>query len=261
MLIGGFQRFSLIDYPGEVAAIVFTSGCNFRCPYCHNPELVNLSMPTRRVSSAGRHATSEENILSFLEKRIGKLTAVSITGGEPTIQEDLSEFIKKIKKMGFLVKLDTNGSNPGMLEKLIKNRLIDYVAMDIKAPLNRYKKVAHSDCSSPIKKSIDIIISSLPATSNSYLPERNTQANAGKLQTGAIDYEFRTTIVKSLLSEDDIIEIGKEISGAASYYLQRFMPSKTLDPMFMNESTYSEAELKNMAIKLEQHYVHRCSVR
>ncbi len=260
MLIGGFQKFSLIDYPGEVAAIVFTSGCNFRCPYCHNPELVNLSISTRRVSAAGGYAISEENILSFLEKRVRKLTAVSITGGEPSIQEDLPEFIKKIKKMGFLVKLDTNGSNPDMLEKLIKNRLIDYVAMDIKAPLSLYEEVAHSDCSSLIKKSIDVIISSL-ATSNSYLSERNTQANADKLQTGTIDYEFRTTIVKSLLSEYDIIEIGKEISGAASYYLQRFMPSKTLDPMFMNESTYSEAVLKNIAIKLEKHYVHRCSVR
>ncbi len=182
-------------------------------------------------------ALSEEKILSFLEKRKGKFTAVTITGGEPMLHEDISGFIKKIKKMCFLVKLDTNGSNPDVLEKLIKDGLINYVAMDVKAPLSRYKELAFSDYSEQIKKSIKIIISS------------------------AIDYEFRTTIVKSLLSKEDIIEIGKMITGATNYYLQKFVPSKTLDPLFINESTYRESELKKLVLKLEEHYVRRCDIR
>ncbi len=227
MLIGGFQKFSLIDYPGEISAIVFGSGCNFRCPYCHNPELVNMTSPV----------IPEEKILSFLKQRTGKLTAVSITGGEPTIQKDLPKFIAEIKKIGFLVKLDTNGGNPDMLEKLIEDRLIDYAAVDIKTPLNRYNELVGGDCSMLVEKSIKIIISS------------------------AVNYEFRTTVVKSLLSEDDILKIGKTISGAAIWYLQRFVPTKTLDPLFINENSYQESELKRIAVELEKNYVHKCTVR
>lgn len=182
-------------------------------------------------------ALSEEEILSFLEKRKGRLTAVTITGGEPTLHEDISGFIKRIKKMCFLVKLDTNGSNPDVLEELIKKGLIDYAAMDVKAPLSRYNELALSDYSEQIKKSIKIITSS------------------------AIGYEFRTTVVKSLLSKEDIMEIGRMIAGATNYYLQKFVPSKTLDPLFINESTYRESELKKLVLKLEEHYVHRCTIR
>ncbi len=227
MLIGGFQKFSLIDYPGEISAIVFGFGCNLRCPYCHNPELVNMTSPV----------IPEEEILNFLKQRIGKLTAISITGGEPTIQENLPEFIAEIKEMGFLVKLDTNGSNPDMLEKLIKDRSIDYAAMDIKMPLNRYNELSIGDCSTLIGKSIKIIVSS------------------------DINYEFRTTVVKSLLSKDDILKIGKTISGADIWYLQRFVPTKTLDPLFINENSYRESELKKIAVELEKNYVHKCTVR
>ncbi len=179
----------------------------------------------------------EEKILNFLKQRTGKLTAISITGGEPTIQEDLPAFIAKIKEIGFLVKLDTNGSNPDMLEKLIEDKLIDYAAMDIKTPLNRYNELAGSDCSTLIRKSIKIIISS------------------------DINYEFRTTVVKSLLSKDDILKIGKTISGAAIWYLQRFVPTKTLNPLFINENSYQESELKKIAVELEKNYVHKCTVR
>jgi len=227
MLIGGFQKFSLIDYPGEISAIVFGSGCNFRCPYCHNPELVNKTLPI----------IQEEKVLNFLRKRIGKLTAVSVTGGEPTIQEDLPKFIAKIKEIGFLVKLDTNGSNPDMLEKLIEDGLIDYAAMDIKTSFNRYNELIGGDYSRLIRKSIKIIISS------------------------TIDYEFRTTVVKSLLSKDDILKIGKIISGAAIWYLQRFVPTKTLNPLFIHENSYQESELKKIAVELEKNYVHKCAVR
>ncbi len=228
MLIGGFQKFSLIDYPGEISAIIFTSGCNFRCPYCHNPELVKMTAPI----------IAEIDILNFLKIRTGKLSAVSITGGEPTLQKNLAEFIGKIKRMGLLIKLDTNGSNPDMLEELIRNRLIDYVSMDIKAPIDLYAQVIHSPFSKKrIGKSIDIIMAS------------------------PVRYEFRTTIVKSLLSKDDIVEIGKAISGASNYYLQKFVPSKTLDPRFINDDTYTEGELKEIAAKLEENYVHRCFIR
>ena len=229
MRIGGFQKFSLIDYPGKICAIVFTQGCNFRCPYCHNPELVKPSLFGKTII--------EEEIFSFLEKRKGKLDAVEITGGEPTLQKDLVDFIHRVKEMGYLVKLDTNGSNPEMLEIIINHGLVDYIAMDIKAPLEKYKEVTHSVISpEKIKRSIRIIMNS------------------------NIKYEFRTTVVKSQLSREDIISIGKLIEGAKLYVLQKFIPSKTLDPNFLNEKTYSDGELESLKRKLEK-IVCRCLVQ
>ena len=229
MSIGGFQKFSLIDYPGKICAIVFTQGCNFRCPYCHNPELVKPSLFGKTIP--------EEEIFSFLEKRKGKLDAVEITGGEPTLQKDLVDFIQRIKEIGYLVKLDTNGSNPEILEIIINHELVDYIAMDIKAPLEKYKEVTHSAISpEKIKRSIRVIMNS------------------------DIKYEFRTTVVKSQLSKEDIINIGKLIEGAELYILQKFIPSKTLDPNFLNEKTYSDGELGSLKKKLEK-FVCRCLVR
>lgn len=229
MSIGGFQKFSLIDYPGKICAIVFTQGCNFRCQYCHNPELVKPSLFGKTIP--------EEEILSFLEKRKGKLDAVEITGGEPTLQKDLVDFMQRIKEMGYLVKLDTNGSNPEILEIIINHELVDYIAMDIKAPLEKYKEVTHSVISpEKIKRSIRVIMNS------------------------DIKYEFRTTVVKSQLSKEDIINIGKLIEGAELYILQKFIPSKTLDPNFLNEKTYSDGELGSLKKKLEK-FVCRCLVR
>ena len=228
MIIGGFQKFSLIDYPGKISCIVFTQGCNFRCPYCHNPELIPFTSLVK---------IKEETILSFLEKRKGKIDAVVITGGEPTMQQDLLKFIQKIKEMGYLIKLDTNGSNPEMLEIIINHSLVDYIAMDIKAPLEKYKEVTHSVISpEKIKRSIRMIMNS------------------------DIKYEFRTTVVKSQLSREDIINIGKLIEGAELYILQKFIPSKTLDPNFSNEKTYSDEELRSLKRKLEK-FVCRCLVR
>ena len=229
MRIGGFQKFSLIDYPGKICAIVFTQGCNFRCPYCHNPELVKPSLFGKTIP--------EEEIFSFLEKRKGKLDAVEITGGEPTLQKDLVDFIRRIKEMGYLVKLDTNGSNPEILLEIINHGLVDYIAMDIKAPLEKYKEVIHSVINpEKIKRSIRTIMSS------------------------NIKYEFRTTVVKSQLSKEDIINIGKLIEGAELYILQKFIPSKTLDPNFLNEKTYSDKEFKELKKELEK-LVWRCLVR
>ena len=229
MFIGGFQKISLIDYPGKICAIVFTQGCNFRCPYCHNPELVDPKLFHNSIEG--------KEIFSFLKSRIGKLDAVEITGGEPTLQRDLLTFIKKIKEMGFLIKLDTNGSNPEVLEKIIKERFVDYIAMDIKAPLEKYKEVIHSNiCSEKIKKSIELIMHS------------------------GIKYEFRTTVVKSQLSKEDFLSIGKLIEGAELYILQKFIPSKTLDPNFSNEKTYSDKEFKTLKKELER-FVFKCLVR
>ena len=229
MLIGGFQKFSLIDYPGKLCAIIFTQGCNYRCPYCHNPELVKPELFEEPIP--------EEEIFSFLKSRKGKLEAVEITGGEPTLQKDLLEFVKKIKDMGFLMKLDSNGTHPEIIEEAIKLNLVDYLAMDIKAPLEKYEKVVRANTDiKKIEENIDLIMNS------------------------GLNYEFRTTVVKSLLSKEDIIEIGKIIKGAKNYYLQKFVPSKTLDPSFAKAETYSDSEFKDFKKNLEN-YVDNCLIR
>jgi len=229
MLIGGLQKFSLIDYPGKICAIVFTQGCNLRCPYCHNPELVKPELFDTPLS--------ENKVFSFLENRKGKLDAVEITGGEPTLQPDLLEFVKKIKDMGFLVKLDSNGTNPHVLERIIKNKLVDYLAMDIKAPLEKYSRVVGVRVNiANIRYSINLIMKS------------------------GINYEFRTTVVKSLLPREDIIKIGKLIRGAENYFLQRFILSKTLDKNFSDKTTYSDKEFRDLKKILEK-YVRKCEIR
>ena len=229
MIFGGLQNFSLIDYPGKTCAIVFTVGCNFRCPYCHNPELVNLNDDTIVIE--------EQEILEFLENRKGKLDAVSITGGEPTLHKDLLDFMKKLKDMGFLIKLDSNGTCPDMLQKALHQKLVDYLAMDIKAPLDKYEKVTIKPINiDDIKKSIEII------------------KNSG------IDHEFRTTIVESLLSKDDILKIGETITGAKRYYLQKFIATKTNDPKYLKETTYSDEELENLRAKIAKKFKF-CGVR
>ena len=211
MLIGGFQKFSLIDYPQKLAAIVFTQGCNFRCPYCHNPELLTKTSDS---------LIKESLVFDFLRTRIGKLDAVVISGGEPCLQDDLVDFIQKIKNIGFLVKLDTNGSFPEKFKEIINLKLVDYIAMDVKSPIEKYKEVTNSEINPDnILQSIDII------------------------KTSGVDYEFRTTIVKSQLNEQDIYQIGQMISGAKRYYLQKFIPSKTLDKDFETAETYSDNEL------------------
>ncbi len=221
MLIGGFQKSSLIDYPGKICAIIFTQGCNFRCPYCHNSDLVKSELFNEPIP--------EKEILYFLEKRKGMLDAVEFTGGEPTVQKDLLQFMEKIKKMGFLVKLDSNGTHPEVIKKAIKNKLVDYLAMDIKAPLEKYSQVVGVETKTGnIQESINLIMSS------------------------GIDYEFRTTVVRSLLSKEDILQIGKLIKGAKNYYLQKFVPEKTLDPNFLKEETYSDEELGEIKSLLEK---------
>ena len=214
-IINGLQKSTLIDFPKKIASIVFSQGCNFRCGYCHNPELLSLNIPKTQIST--------EEVLSFLKTRKGKLDGVVVTGGEPTLQAGLYDFIKEIKSMGFLVKLDSNGSNPKILEKLIRDNLLDYIAMDIKAPLEKYSEITNVKINTEnIKKSIKLIMNS------------------------GIDYEFRTTVVKSQLSFDDFENIGKLLTGAKRYYLQKFIASKIYDENLQNEETYSNEEFSQL---------------
>lgn len=226
-IIAGLQKTTFIDFPEKIACIVFTQGCNFRCGYCHNPELFENKEPTLSVSA----------FFEFLNKRKGKLDGVVITGGEPTLQKDLKEFIKQIKDLGFAVKLDTNGTNPEILKKLISENLLDYVAMDIKAPLEKYKNIVNVDFDTKkIKNSIDFIMSC------------------------GIDYEFRTTVLKSQLSLEDFEEIGNLIKRAKKYYLQEFIPSKILDNSLINEKSYTHDEFKKICLILQK-YVKFCDFR
>ena len=217
MLIGGFQKLSLIDFPEKISCIVFTVGCNFRCPFCYNLELV---LPSKIPSQP---TISEKEIFDFLKKRKGKIDGVVITGGEPTLHPDLEEFVKKIKELGFLVKLDTNGYNPDVIYRLVKKNLLDYVAMDIKAPKEKYEFF------SGIKLDLERI-----------------QASVDFLKKNYIDYEFRTTLAPGL-TKKDILEIGDWISGAKKYFLQKFFNKKEIiSPEILKQREISEKELKEI---------------
>lgn len=229
MLIADLQKVSLIDYPGHISAIIFTRGCNFRCRYCHNPELVDPSLFGQCLP--------EEQVLSFLAKRKGKLDAICLTGGEPTLQDDLIDFIKKVKNLEYLIKIDTNGSNPQVIGDIIRAGIVDYIAMDIKGPVEKYKFITESNIPfDVIQESIKIIM------------------EAG------IPYEFRTTLVKQQLDEKDIIETAKLIKNANLYVLQQFVPAKTLDREYLNAKSYTKEEMEMLKKKLLD-YVVNISIR
>lgn len=255
MIIGGLQKFSLLDYPGKISAIIFTQGCNFRCQFCYNPMLVwpssakaaedkpkevgkikNIS--PEKGEEKGQALMSEDGLFHFLKKRRSKLEAIVITGGEPTLHKDLPAFIKKIKQLGFLVKLDTNGSNPQILEKLIKEKLIDYIAMDIKAGEEKYQKITGKPINfNKIKKSVKII-------KESRLP-----------------YELRTTLAPGLLEKNDIKKIGEIIEGADKWYLQRFQDDSDLvNPKFKGKKAFTNKEMEEMR-RIGQKYARECGVR
>lgn len=221
MEVGGLEKSTLIDYPGRIAATVFLIGCNFRCPFCYSSELV---LPEKILKQP---RISEKDFFKFLNERKGLLDGVVICGGEPTIQKDLPGFIKKIKNLGFLVKLDTNGSNPEILKKLIADKLVDYIAMDIKAPLKslKYEKATGVKVDlEKIRKSIEII------------------KNSG------IDYEFRTTVVPTIHTKKDVIQIAKDIGPAKKYFLQNFRAEKTIDPHFERIKPY----LKDFLLEIKK---------
>lgn len=228
--IGGLEKSSLLDYPNKVSAIIFTYGCNLRCPYCHNPELVIEAFDERRE-------VTEKYLLSFLKARVGKLDAVVITGGEPLIYDDLDKLIKEIKELGYLVKLDTNGFLPDRLEKIIKTNLLDYIAMDVKFPKSQYIKISKGrNATSKIPKSIKLIMES------------------------GIDYEFRTTYVKGIHDMESVEGITKMIEGAKRYYIQNFRPGKTINPGLTQENSFSDKELKQIK-KIAKKYVKNTQIR
>jgi len=226
MNIGGFQEVSLLDYPGKVAAIIWTTGCNFRCPFCYNPDLVFEKTDN----------VSVEHILSFLDARKGKIDALSISGGEPFLQRDLKDFILQVKNRGYLVKVDTNGSFPDRLKEFLDEGLIDYVSMDVKDTKKKYKKITGVSVDiDDISTSIDLI------------------------KDYAADYEFKTTVIPKFHQKEDIIEIAGWLKGSKKYFLQQF---KSDTSIISSEtfSRYSKEELLNMC-ELVKPYFEKCHVR
>ncbi|MCX6665574.1 MAG: anaerobic ribonucleoside-triphosphate reductase activating protein [Euryarchaeota archaeon] len=229
MNIGGFQKTSLLDYPGCISAIVWTVGCNFRCPFCYNKHL---------VLGTKEKLFSEDEVFSFLSNRKGLLDGVVISGGEPLLQADIIDFIQKVKALGYLVKVDTNGTNPDKLKELFKKKLLDYVAMDVKAPKGKYPQLTG------VKPDVDVIEQSITL-----------------IKDKAPMYEFRTTVVPELLKKEDVVEIAKWIKGAKRYYLQQFKHDvPLLSAKLEHLQPYTKEQLLEIAQKV-QPYVECCSVR
>lgn len=222
MRIGGFQRFSLIDYPGKMAAIVFTQGCNFRCGYCHNPQLVCPEKFTEPIE--------EPVVLDFLRSRVGRLEGVVVTGGEPTIQPGLMDFLAKVKSMNYAVKLDTNGSNPDVLACAIGSKLIDFIAMDIKTSLENYEKAIGNKIDlQRIRASIDLILKS------------------------GLRYQFRTTLVKSQCSQEDLNGIARLIGPSSKHILQSFITSgEIIDPNLLSQEQYTAGEVRTLRTQFQR---------
>lgn len=220
MLISGVQPFTLLDYPDKVAAIIFTPGCNMRCRFCHNKEFV---LP-EEIKKMRPSFIAEKTILNFLSTRKGKLDGLVISGGEPTIQPDLKQFIIKVREMGFLVKLDTNGNLPDVLKDLVHEKLIDYVAMDVKTTLERYNNLV-GNMANPqkVKESIDF------------------------LKKGSVSYEFRSTMIDGEHTEDVIRNMATLLHGAETLYLQTFRPEVTLDPLFESKRPLSQSVMESYA--------------
>ncbi|MFQ3550387.1 MAG: anaerobic ribonucleoside-triphosphate reductase activating protein [Armatimonadota bacterium] len=231
MKIAGIQKCSMVDYPGKICAVLFTSGCNMDCYYCHNRWLMNSETVNSHIN--------ESDILSFLRKRIKFLDGVVISGGEPTLQNDLISFISKIKSIGYDVKLDTNGTNYEVMKNLINSNLVDYVAMDLKAPYEKYNSYCGNKYNKDnIKKSINLLLE------------------------GKVEYEFRTTVLPQF-DEPDIIEMAKQIQGARFYALQQYRPPESLtlfDDPRIKDTPHSAEWIKEMAESVKS-YVCSCDTR
>ena len=228
MIISGFQKLTLLDFPEHVAATVFTGGCNLLCPFCHNALLVTELDATESID--------EDEVISYLKKRAGILDGVCVTGGEPLLQKDIAEFIKKVKAEGLAVKLDTNGTNPRKLRELIEEKLVDYVAMDIKNSSERYAETVgiSSFDISPVEESIALLLS------------------------GVVDYEFRTTVVREFHTVEDIEKIAQRIKGAKRYFLQNFVDSGKI--IGKNLSAHDAKTLDSMRVTAEK-YIDFVSLR
>lgn len=228
-------RVSLLDYPGKIAAIAFVGGCNFRCGFCYNRDLV--------LNSQALPSISEEEVLRYLEENKGWLDGLEVTGGEPTLNPELPSFLEKVKALGYSVKLDTNGSNPKMLAELLEKHLIDYVALDVKAPLaeDKYQAAIGTPVNGMMKdieKSIELLRSS-----------------------NGIDYEFRTTVVPELMSKEDIALIAERISGAKRFYIQQFKASSShVDERYSGVAPYPLEFLEEVRDRIAQNF-QVCRVR
>lgn len=225
MLISGIQPFTLLDYPGKTACIIFIPGCNFRCGFCHNPEFV---IPEKIIQIKDSFI-SEEAVFNFLLERRGLLDGVVITGGEPTTAPDLVPFMQKIRRLGFLVKLDTNGNHPEVLEKALQERVVDYLAMDIKTSLNHYQNLV-----GPLIK-----------------PE-NIKKSINLIKNSAINYEFRSTLLKEAHSDLILEEMAELVRDSRKWFLQKFRPENTLSPAFANYHSFNDQELTAIADRFRE---------
>ncbi|MBN2599141.1 MAG: anaerobic ribonucleoside-triphosphate reductase activating protein [Candidatus Thermoplasmatota archaeon] len=228
MKIGGFQKTSLLDYPDRISAIVWTSGCNFHCPFCYN----------RKLALGTAELFPQDEILSFLSKRKELLEGVVISGGEPLLQDDIADFIKRVKNLRLLVKVDTNGAFPEKLDELLEQQLIDYVAMDVKAPRKKYRELS----------GIDVDLSKI-------------EASISLIQTKAPAYEFKTTFVPGLLAKEDIMEIAEWLKGADVYYLQQFKPMKPLVSAQLESTVPYRREYVYETLEAIRPFFKRCAVR
>ena len=213
MKILGQVKSSFIDYPGHASTVIFIGGCNFACDYCHNPAI---------VKNIGEEI-SQNDFFAFLEKRKRFLDGVCVTGGEPTLHNEVYDLVKAIKNVGYKVKLDTNGTNPNMIDRLIKEELVDYIAMDIKGPFSKYESITNRDINlDNISKSIELLMNS------------------------NIEYEFRTTVHKEILAKKDIKEIAENIKGSNKYSIQNFKMTKSVLNKNKNYTSFEEHELDDM---------------
>lgn len=238
MLLGGLQKLSLIDYPGELSAVVFTKGCNFECGYCYNRELVKIDKSSLREDQEDLLSLSKEDFFDFLKKRKDKLDAVVISGGEPTIHNDLEEFIYRIRKMGYKIKLDTNGTAPEVVASLLNGGLLDHIAMDIKASPDNYSLVAgvRVDLKN-ILKSIKIITK------------------------GGIPYEFRTTLAPVFFNKNELEGTGEMIRGARNWYLQKFiLADDIIDERVKEKGSFTDTQMEEFR-KIGEKYVDNCFFR
>lgn len=224
MRINGLNKTTLLDYPGHVAAVLFTGGCNFKCPFCHNRDLV--------LEPDSQPLILEEEVFHFLKKRKGIITGVCITGGEPTLQPDLQEFLTKVKEIGLKVKLDTNGYRPEIVKEIISEGLVDYVAMDIKSCRTEYRTAAGR---------ADMDVSKI-------------EESVSCLLEGKVEYEFRTTVVKELHTEETMKEIGKWIYGCRAYYLQSYEENENV--ICRGFHAYTKEELENLKRMVESYVKH-----
>jgi pyruvate formate lyase activating enzyme len=227
--IVGLQRLSLKDYPGKLCAKAIVPGCNFRCPYCDKADIV--------LNHQGMELIPEGEVLRHLYRVRGYLDGLCLGGGEPTLHNGLLSFVYRVKSLGCLVKLDTNGSRPKRIRKLMEERVVDYVAMDVKAPLERYQEVVR------FKVDVDAVRQSIRL-----------------LRRGSIDYEFRTTVVPGLIDGDDLEEIAKFLIGSKRFVIQQFKPGRTLCPEFGDVKPYSEGEIREFRDRVAP-YFHQCTLR